>query len=238
MSNIHFAITKKSKERIIKMGENPKNVFFTGSPALDEIFKTKITSKDKLEKKYNFKFSGKDILLLQHPVTTEISQSGKQISKTLNAVIKTKIKTIAILPNSDAGNKEIRDYLKNISKKNKIIKLFKNLPRQDFLGMLNNCGILVGISSAGIIEASCFDIPVINLGNRQKGRERGSNVFNVPDYSSKKIYQLIMKNIGKKRKHDIIKSSIFGNGHASKKIVHILDNIKLDKKIIQKQISY
>lgn len=234
ISNIHFTITEKSKERVIKMGENPKNVFFTGSPSLDEIFKTKLTSKIELEKKYNLKITGKEIILLQHPITTQISQSGKQICKTLNAIVKTKVNTIAILPNSDAGNKDIIDNLKKFHKKYKTIHLFKSVPRQDFLGLLNNCGVLVGNSSAGMVEATCFAIPVINLGIRQKGRERGTHVFDIPDYSTKKIYKSIMKNIGKKRKHTIIKSTIFGNGNSSKKIVHILSNIKLDEKIIQK----
>ena len=90
LANIHFAATKRSKERIIRMGENAKFVFNTGSLSIDEVVKEKITSKKKLEKKYGFKFTNNEILLVQHPVTTEIEKSKKQIKISLNALIKTK----------------------------------------------------------------------------------------------------------------------------------------------------
>src|SRR5690242_5900303 len=79
ISNIHFAATKKSRDRIIKMGENPRYVFLTGSPSVDEIMNTKITSKNNLERTYNLKFNGDEILLIQHPVTTQTDLSEKQI---------------------------------------------------------------------------------------------------------------------------------------------------------------
>jgi len=109
MSNIHFAATKKSFNRILKMGENPKYVFLTGSPSVDELVKNKITNKKDLVKKYNINFKGKEILLLQHPVTTQTKLSGKQILNILNAIVPLEITTIALAPNYDAGNKKIFD---------------------------------------------------------------------------------------------------------------------------------
>jgi len=106
ISNIHFTATKKSKERIIKLGENKKYVFFTGSPSIDEVLNKKITSKKNLEKKYRIKLTGNEILLLQHPVTTQTERTEKQILNTLKAVVKTRRPIIAITPNSDAGNEK------------------------------------------------------------------------------------------------------------------------------------
>jgi len=96
ISNIHFPATSKSKDRIKKMGENPQNIFLVGSPAIDEIIKHKITSKKELEKKFRINITGKEILLIQHPVTTEIDDSGIQIQETLKAIVKLKLPTITI----------------------------------------------------------------------------------------------------------------------------------------------
>ena len=69
--------------------------------------------------------------------------------------------------------------LQTFSKKYKFLKVYGSFSRPDFLGLLKNCGILVGNSSSGIIEASCFSIPVINIGIRQKGRESDKKVIEV-----------------------------------------------------------
>ena len=236
ISNIHFAATKKSKERIIKMGENPKYVFLTGSPGLDEVVNNKITNKKDLEKKYGLKFDGSEILLLQHPVTTQTKISGEQILSTLKAIAKTKKITIAIAPNSDAGNKIIFKYLESFSRKYDFIKMYRSLPRSDYLGLLKNCGVLVGNSSSGMIEANYFQIPVINIGIRQEGREKGKNVLDLKYASVKSIYDTILKAL--KIKKSVKSTNVYGNGNASKKILYCLEKINLSKDLIQKNIFY
>jgi len=238
ISNIHFAATKKSKERIIKMGENPKYVILTGSPSIDEVTNNKITNKNELKKKYGLEFSGDEILLLQHPVTTQIEDSARQIRNTLNAIVRIKKKTIAITPNSDAGSKKIFENLRLFSQKHKFIKVYKNLPRSDYLGVLKNCGALVGNSSSGIIEASYFNTPFVNIGIRQKDREGGKNVLNVEDESVNSIYLTILKALRKKSNKKFANNYIYGTGHASNKIVQYLEKIDLNKTLIQKQIFY
>ncbi len=233
MSNIHFAATKKSKNRIIKMGENPKYVFFTGSPSIDEIVNKKITTKSKLEEKYNINFSDKEILLLFHPVTTESQNSEKEVNSIINAILKIKQQTIIIAPNSDPGNEKIFQAFKKLSLNNKICKFYKNMPREDYLGMLKNCRVLVGNSSSGIIEASYFKIPVVNIGIRQKDREKGPNVLDT--HTSTKS---ILNTINKAQKIQLDNTKIYGIGNTAKKIVHILETIPLDKNLIQKQIFY
>ena len=237
ISNLHFAATKKSQQRIIKLGENPKYVYFTGSPGIDEIKNNNITSKIQLEKKYNMKITGDEIILLQHPVTTQIESSKKQIDNTLNAIKKLKKPTICISPNSDAGNFEIFQALQKASSDFSFIRLFQNMPRNDFLGLLSNCSVLVGNSSSGIIEASYFKIPVVNIGIRQKNREKGNNVIDVKD-NSVLIYNAIKKVFNPKSKHIGKLSSIYGSGNTSKKIIKILETILLNDKLIQKQIMY
>ena len=235
ISNIHFAASKKSYNRILKMGENPKFIFHTGSPSIDEIKENKITTKHQLEKKYEFKFQGDEILLLQHPITTQSEQSKKEIIETLNALSKFKKHTIAIAPNSDAGNEEIFKNLNKFSEKFDFIKVFPNLPRADFLGFLKFSRVLLGNSSSGMIEASYFNTPVINIGIRQEGREKGFNVINVNSSKDEIIKEL---KCCFKTKIKYKKQNIYGYGNASKKIVKHLETIKLNKELIKKQIYY
>src|SRR5574337_984925 len=226
ISNIHFAPTQKSKERILKKSKNNKFVFFTGSPAIDEVIHDKITDKKTLESRYGFEFTGNEILLVQHPVTTQVEQAGKQILNTLKAIHKVNTPTIAIAPNSDPGNNKIIDHLKSFSKTHPSFKIFKSLPRSDYVGMLKSCKILVGNSSSGLIEASYFKIPVVNIGIRQKNREKGPNVLDAND-SVNSIYSKIMKALKMTKQH-LSTSRIYGNGYASKKIVHYLETIKIN----------
>jgi len=132
----------------------------------------------------------------------------------------------------------IFDNLFNYSKKFPFIRFFRSIPRADYLGLLKNCGILVGNSSSGIIEGSYFEIPVVNVGIRQEGRERGQNVTDVPDDDPNRLQKAILNSFKRKRKGKTTKYRIYGNGNSSKKIVKILEKTKLDKKLIQKQIFY
>ena len=238
LSNIHFAASRKSRDRIIKMGENPSFVFFTGSPGIDEIFSNNISDKKFLEKKYNIKFSGQEIILLYHSVTTQPHLSKQQISKILTSIKNINKTTIAIAPNSDAGNEEIFNALNKLSIKSDWLKFYKSIPRSDYLGLLQNCGVLVGNSSSGIIEAGYFNIPVINIGIRQKNREKSSNVIDVEKIISVNIQKSILQALKIKEKNLLTKDNIYGNGKASQKIIKILETINLSSKLINKEIMY
>ena len=237
LSNIHFAATKKSAKRILQMGEKPEFIFHIGSPSIDEILKNKITKKTELEKKYKIKITGNEILLLQHPVTTELGETDIQIIETLNAVVKLKKRTIIIGSNLDPGNDIIFKNLIKFADRYDFIKFYPTLPRYDYLGFLKNCGVLVGNSSSGIIEASFFKKPVVNIGTRQQFRESGPNVINIKYFDQKSISNAIVKAL-KLKSNKLKYSSIYGKSNVSKKIIKHLENIKLNRKLLQKQITY
>ena len=234
ISNIHFAVTKKSRWRIIKMGEDPKFVFLTGSPSIDEVIDQRITIEKDLERKYNMNIKN-SILLVYHPITTQHNKSKEEITNILEAVIRLKKNVIAIYPNSDAGSEKILKKLKEYAKKYERLRLFQSLPRNDYLGILKVCKVLIGNSSSGIIEGSYFNTPIINVGIRQKGREMGSNIINVENDKAliKNTLKITLKSNSQKKK-----SYMFGRGNASTKIVNILETINLDNDLIQKQIAY
>ena len=236
ISNIHFTATKKSTLRVKKMGENPRYVFHTGSPSIDEIVNQSISNKKTLEKKYKVCFSGDEIILVFHPVTTEIEKTQYDITNLLNSVSKFKREVIAIAPNSDAGGQIIFNALQEYSKNHHFFQLYKSIPRKDYLGMLKYGGMLIGNSSSGIIEASYFNIPVVNVGIRQEGREAGNNVINTNN-TPDSIITGIKKAFALKNKKFRM-NKIYGNGKSSEKIISVLENITIDKRLIQKQIQY
>lgn len=235
LSNIHFAATKKSANRILKMGEKPQVIFHTGSPSIDEVIKDKITKIHELKKKYDAKVVNNEILLVQHPVTTETEEAENQINETLKAIIKLQKNTIIIGANIDPGNQIIHKKIKQIINKYDFIHFYPTLPRNDYLGFLKNCKVLVGNSSSGIIEASFFKKPVVNIGIRQKFREKGPNVIDVKQFTHESICNAIENALKSKT---LKQSSIYGKGHAAKKIIKHLEEIKLNTKLLQKQITY
>ena len=235
LSNIHFAATKKSANRILRMGENSQNIFHTGSPSIDEVVNNKITKIDELKKKYGNEIIDNEILLVQHSVTTEIDDAENQINQTLKAITKLQKNTIIIGANIDSGNQIIHKKIKQIINKHDFIHFYPTLPRNDFLGLLQNCKVLVGNSSSGIIEASFFKKPVVNIGIRQKFREKGPNVIDVKQFTHKSICNAIENALQSKT---LKQSSIYGQGHAAKKIIKHLEEIKLNTKLLQKQITY
>ena len=237
LSNIHFAATKKSAKRILQMGEKSDFIFHTGSPSIDQILKNKITKKIELEKKYKIKITGNEILLLQHPVTTELDETEIQIIETLNAIVKLKKRTIIVGPNLDPGNDIIYKNLIKFADTYDFIKFYPTLPRNDYLGFLKNCGVLVGNSSSGIIEASFFKKPVVDIGTRQWFREKGPNVIGVKYFSQKSIFNAIVKAL-KLKSNKLKYSSIYGKSNVSKKIIKHLERIKLNRELLQKQITY
>jgi len=234
ISNIHFPATEKSKRRIIKMGENPKSVFLTGSPSIDELRNNEILSKKQFENKYGFKLTKNLIVLVQHPVTTQIDNTKKHIQNTLKAIEYFGYRTIIIAPNSDAGNNTIFQNIKNFAKSHNFVRIFPSLPRSDFLCLIKNCGVLVGNSSSGLIEASYFGTSVVNIGTRQRGREKSNNVFDVKSGS----VILIKCAISHALKKNTNPSYLCGAGNASQKIVRYLEKIKLNRDLIEKQLTY
>ena len=228
ISNIHFPATKKSKNRIIRMGENPKTVFL--------IANNKISDKQTLEKKYGIKFTNNEILVVQHPVTSGSQKTESYIKNILDAIVKEQKTTIVIAPNSDAGNKIIFSYMKKYSKKYSFIKYYPTIPRADYLGMLKNCRLLIGNSSSGIIEGSYFDTAIIQIGIRQLNREVGKNIIRIDANTTNDVTSAIKKAF--KMKMLKKKEKIYGQGNSSEKIVKVLENICLSNKLINNKMFY
>jgi UDP-N-acetylglucosamine 2-epimerase (non-hydrolysing)/GDP/UDP-N,N'-diacetylbacillosamine 2-epimerase (hydrolysing) len=238
-AHIHFPGTKKSAERIIKMGEDTWRVHMVGSPALDAILNEKLLPPRDVIKKFGLDASQPFILLVQHPVTTEVEQVKEQVTETLEALVAIGYPVITLYPNSDAGGRKIIETIKRYEKKYPLFKILPSLPRREYLSLLKVARVLVGNSSSGMIDAPSFALPVVNIGSRQEGRERGVNVIDV-GYSRDEIAVAIKKALTDKRFLSKVEKCVnpYGDGKAGIRIAEVLAGIEKTPELIQKKISY
>ncbi len=238
LAHIHLAATKQSAERIIKMGEELWRVYKVGAPGLDSILREKLVPPAKIASKYKLDLSRPVLLTVQHSITTEVKSAPNQMRETMEAVKELGFQAIIIYPNADAG---AREMIKIIEKYRKypFIQIYKNVSHKDYLGLMEIASVLVGNSSSGIIEAPSFHLPVVNIGQRQEGRERTDNVIDV-DYNKNQIKKAIKKALYDKKFGQKVKKckNPYGEGKTGPRVADILSKIKIDEKLLQKKITY
>lgn len=239
LSDLHLVSSEEARLRVIKMGEMEQNVITTGCPSIDlaRLSVEQERSFDPIKKYGGVGNSRIDlqnfIIVLQHPVTNEFDEARYQIETTLSAVKETDISCFWFWPNVDAGSDATSKGIRVFREKNPDSKIhfFKNFEPEDFLQLLVKAKCIIGNSSVGIREAAYLGVPVVNIGTRQSGRERASNVLDV-HYNKDEIKAAIIKqmSVGK-----FPSSFIYGDGYAGERIASVLSTHPLT---FSKQISY
>lgn len=232
LADIHLVASEDARQRVIRLGESEEYVINTGCPSMDLAKEVRENSNFDFNPitKYGgvgskIKWQDGYIVVIQHPVTTELENTKKDIESTLNAIYELNIPTFWFWPNVDAGNdtlsKGIRAFREKYQPKN--IHFFKNMEPVDFLKLIKNSKCLVGNSSVGLRESAFLGIPVVNIGTRQNGRQRAKSVIDC-SYDKDQIKSSI--NIQLKHGH-YEPDGIYGNGSAGEKIADILATINL-----------
>lgn len=237
-SHIHFAATEESKERILKLGENEEVVFNVGSPGLDSILNRIYMSREEVFEKFKLDKDRKLVIVAQHPVTTQRDEAKKQMEETMEAIKKLGEQTILVYPNSDAGSREMIEVIKSYRDLD-FISTYRNIHFEDFLNLLKYADVMVGNSSSGIMEAPSYKLPVINIGERQKGREQSTNIINV-DHDREIIYSSLIKALNDEEFIKKVNSCVnpYGDGKTGERIASILNSISITKNLIEKRITY
>ncbi|MBP1908192.1 UDP-N-acetylglucosamine 2-epimerase [Methanolobus bombayensis] len=237
-SHIHFPVTEESAERIRKLGEEEWRINVVGAPGLDTILNTDLIPFDILAEKFSIKRNEPLLLVIQHPVTTQPEKAGPEIRITLEALSELNIQTILIYPNSDSGGRTIIEVIQEYEHKD-FLHTFKNIPRREFISLMNIASVLIGNSSSGMIESSSFKLPVVNIGIRQEGRQRSNNVIDVPN-DKEKILRAINKALfDEKFKQEVNKcKNPYGDGKSGVRIADALATIRLDQQLLQKKNTY
>ncbi len=238
MSHIHFAATDKYMQRIIQMGEAPGNVFCFGAPGLDNIKKLNLLTRTQLSKEIDIPKNKNIGLVTYHPVTLERDTAELQISEVLNAIRRFEmIFWVFTLPNADTeGRIIIRKLNDFIAKHPDKGRVFTSLGQLRHLSLLKNATLLVGNSSSGLTEAPSFKLPVVNIGDRQRGRVKGKNVIDVTECKEETISKAIQRAMSADFKKSLKgMENPYGGGDASAKIVAKLKEIRLGENLMKKK---
>lgn len=244
--SLHFVATNESAERVKKLGEEDWRIHVVGAPALDIILNEKLPSREEIFQKLNIDPKKKIILVIQHPVTEQIESAGSQMEEILEAVKTFDMPTVVIYPNADAGGQKMIQVIEK-QRSNPNFHIVKSLEYKDFLTLEKEASVMVGNSSAGIIEAASFQVPVINVGDRQRNRTQSGNVTNVgyneqvPGFASKlEIIKAIRKSLEDREYLSLVKrvTNVWGDGKTAEKVVSILEELEFDQKLLIKQLTY
>jgi len=222
MSYLHFTSTEEYRQRVIQMGEEPYRVFNTGAPGIDNIVTMKLLSKSELEKELDWKFGKKTALFTYHPETLSQKDILTEIESILATLEKIGLNVLFTYANADDNGRVINQQIEKFCQKDLTkYKVVKSLGQLRYLSAMKHVDLLIGNTSSGILEAASFQKPVVNIGDRQKGRLQSGNVF---DCTIESLEDTIKNAFMQDLKH--IKN-IYGTGVASKMIVSILETTKL-----------
>ena len=240
LSDRHLVASEDARQRVIRMGEVPETVLNTGCPSIDLAAEVKANPKLDFDVYHRYggvgaqpDLAGGYLVVMQHPVTTEYEDARRHIEVTLRAIDALGVPTLWFWPNVDAGSDGTSKGIRAYREHHKLphLHFFKNMEGRDFLRVLTNSQCLIGNSSVGIRECAFLGVPVVNIGSRQNGRERGPNVLDV-GYDETDIKQAISQQV----QHGTYPASaVYGGGDAGAKIAAELVTMPLT---FAKRINY
>jgi UDP-hydrolysing UDP-N-acetyl-D-glucosamine 2-epimerase len=240
LANLHFVSTAMARERVIKLGEEPDTVVLTGCPSIDiaaEVAASPAMDFDPFER-YGGVGPREDLsrgylVVMQHPVTTEYDEAREQVDETLYAVKNAGLPVLWFWPNVDAGSDGTSKGIRMFREKEKpaAFHFFRNMLPEDFLRLLQGSTAIVGNSSVAIRECSFLGVPAVNIGSRQRGRERGRNVIDV-EHDRAAIGGAIREHLRRGRPAP---DHLYGEGRAGDRIASTLATAELR---IDKRLTY
>ena len=190
MSYLHFTSTEEYRRRVIQLGENPERVFYVGALGVENIKKINLMTKEELERSIHFEIDENTVIVTYHPVTLENNTVEEQFLNLLEVLDRNpKIRMIFTKANADTNGRIVNELIDKYAAQNsERACAFVSLGQKRYLSALKYCRIVIGNSSSGIIEAPSFGKPIINIGDRQKGRICADSVINC-GYTQQEIQQ-------------------------------------------------
>ena len=190
MSYLHFTSTEQYRNRVIQLGENPERVFYVGALGVENIKKINLMTKEELERSIHFEIDENTVIVTYHPVTLENNTVEEQFLNLLEVLDRNpKIRMIFTKTNADTNGRIVNELIDKYAAQNsERACAFMSLGQKRYLSALKYCRIVIGNSSSGIIEAPSFGKPIINIGDRQKGRICADSVINC-GYTQQEIQQ-------------------------------------------------
>lgn len=239
MSHIHFPSTQASAERIRKMGEESSRIHVVGDAHIDMMLRGGRTAGGVVRKKFKLDAAQPFALVLVHPETLRPETSYANMKAVLAAMRQRQLRTLVVWPCSDHGYQGILDAIHEVEG-HELFSVYKNIDAPDFWGLQSEAAVFAGNSSAGLIEAPYFNLPFINIGLRQTGREHGANVIDVATVNSVTLDAALEQALSKSFR-DALRArpfNLFGDGKAAERMVHVLKTVELNRALFEKRMTY
>ena len=240
LAHLHFTFSEESAERVRRMGEEPWRVHCSGNPALDRYRILRRLTRQELTERLGFDVTkGPVLLLIQHTISSEFEDSEHQMRVTMDAIEDLGYRTVVSYPNSDAGSRGMIRVIEEFAPKLPFVSVYRNLPRLEFVNLLQTVDVLVGNSSLGVLEAPFLKLPVVNIGNRQKKRQHAENVSFVP-HDKQAIKTAINRALHEEAFRRQVQgcSCPFGDGYAGERIAHVIASTPVDEKLLVKDWTF
>lgn len=242
VSHLHYVANEVYAARVYQMGEENWRVCVCGEPGLDNLDRQPVMKIDELQKNLGLNLSKPTALVTFHPVTLELEDLDWQLKELLKALEQAseehKLQYLITFPNADPSSRNIIEAWEEFTYKRTDRKLVKSLGQTRYLSALRYLSMMIGNSSSGLVEAPSFSMPVVNIGNRQQGRMKGQNVFDV-GYTHTEINEGIKHALSWDR--SVSCSNPYGNGNSSLKILehlrHVFSNYNPKQLISKKFIN-
>ena len=235
MSHLHFASTEAHAARIRQMGEEPWRVTVSGAPGLDNLQNATFLDANILEQQNGFDLSHPPLLVTYHPVTLDYANTEYQMTEVLAALKASGLPVIFTFPNADTSGRKIIEMIQIFAKEMPSARVCANLGTDVYFSLMAQAAAMVGNSSSGIVEAASFKLPVVNIGERQRGRFHAGNVIDC-GYSRKEILDVIRRATSpdfRRALQDLVNP--YGDGHAAERIVSRLKSAPLDNSLLLKR---
>ncbi len=236
MSHLHFTSTEEYKNRVIQLGEQPNRVFNVGALGIENIYKLDLLGRKEFEESIEFELGTPTFLVTYHPVTLENNSSKNQCLALLKAMDDfPNAKIIFTMPNADTDGRVIINLIEEYVRENPDRAIsFKSLGQLRYLSALKHVDVVIGNSSSGLVEVPSFNIPTINIGDRQRGRVSGPTVIST-DYEYTNISESIRTALSLKFRERIKEAkNPYDQGYSSSKILPTLKEYPI-KNILKKK---
>ncbi len=229
-AHLHFPAIEEHAERLRKMGEEGWRIKVVGPLGIYAMLDAAFIPKEQICEQLRINGSNPIVLVLQHPVSTQIKEAGQQMGETLEAIKSLDVESVVFLPNGDLGS---ADMVTKIASSG--LRVIKNLPYLTFLSLLKVSACIVGNSSCGLVEAPLFGVPCVNVGNRQGKRERGLCLN--PGYHSYEI-RLDLETMLKHKICDPPINPYLGYKDGPQIIIDTIKNTPVGERLLQKRLTY
>jgi UDP-hydrolysing UDP-N-acetyl-D-glucosamine 2-epimerase len=216
------------------MGEEPWRVTVSGEPGIDTIHATPALSMAEMERRIGMSLEPSPLLVTFHPATLEPGQAEAQIAELLAALDAMGMPTVFTAPNADADGRIIITRVQNFVRDHPNSRFVTNLGTAAYLSMMRRSAAMIGNSSSGIVEAASFELPVVNLGSRQRGRSCGKNVIHA-ELKTETIVRAIRSAVSPAFRESLRGLvNPYGDGKAAPRIVEVLKTVPLDRNLLVK----